>query len=185
MLKDREILDHLQNAKHPKFHRFLHLIKETREQMGADSFDYEQVVLKLARFLADISDWNEASWPPEELFHYFEGHHKPDIDKATDFLVKYLKMNDKEDRNSTQIINDTLNYTNPSKPGMADGFSETSNNEWNEGPMNIHYDFASYANRPDSTIFLENRPWGNDPEMIERLRKNEYFNMILNRKEQK
>ena len=201
MYSNRKVLDHGKDFKHPKLHNLLEYILRIKESAGDDSPDYEQAVVKLAGVLSAISDWNPDTWPPHELYHYFEGHHKEDVQRAVNFIDRCSKMQpnapegDMEYENSVNsefynnkyIARDTINHMDMmSLPNMANGWTRTEDLQggFMGSPINYKYtEWYGTVNDRNPDAFEDVRPWTHEDKerFYNKLTQNEYFRMIIGR----
>jgi hypothetical protein len=190
-------LGHGMDFLNPRLHKFLHYVKWTRENKNKDSFDYEQIIIKLSQLLAVI---DPSSFYEEELYHYMLGHHKEDVEEA----LKYLSLRDQmiprstmveQGYNTKTIIKDKNPYLDGyQRPWLSQGYMRNLRASYDE-PQDTRLQAKmndvtnSYYGRPGYAAYVEDEPLYQEngdmtEERYEKLMGNEYLRMLLNKAKQ-
>jgi len=179
-------LGHGDNFYWPKLHRFLHQVKWCKQTHGEDSFDYEQQIVKLAQLVAAMGDMRDL--PIEELYHYFHGHHKADINNAVELIQTQDKMmspregNLEERYNNKWVVRDTENYMDGfGRPWLSQGYNQSTDLKREQV---LDYNTPVGLHRPDADTYIESYPeHPHNEKWEEKLKQNSYLRMLFTKEE--
>jgi hypothetical protein len=155
---------------------------------------------KVVHILSLFSDLTTMGEP--EMYHYFEGHHKEDINSAVRFISirdrmaphrpdefdNYQDGYNGNNYNNTFVVRDKLNYADGFyEPWLSQGWNRSSDISRDSGDANAFpFDVNSYRGRPDAQVFKESRPFhSQDPEFEKKIALNEFIEMLLTKDEEK